>query len=618
MDFFRHQDQARHKTGVLVLFFILAVVLIVLAVNVVAFMLFGTGDDLHARLNHWMDNVYWEHPTALAILLIFFGSLKRYLALSDGGKAVAEMVGAQAVDMDSASGEVRQYINVVSEMSIASGVPMPSLYIMEREQAINAFVAGFRPTEAVLVVTRGAIDELSRDQLQGVVAHEFSHILNGDMRINIRLMAILAGILTIGQFGRVVMRSASHGRSSRNSGPLVIIGLVFFLIGYIGLFFGRLIKAAISRQREYLADASAVQFTRNPKGIAGALYKIKENTYGGLLESNRAEEMSHMCFTDSVHMMFGALLATHPDLDVRISTIDPSYLKLQKARAITEKRKIEQEEIIKTTTAGAANVTGMIGNPQPQHLAYAAVLYQSLSQSLLSMLHKPESVQCILYAMLISRMDQQQGLSYLQKTGGQVVMHKTSVALGLVTDVDPRQRLPLVDLALPVLKKLTINERQKFIKTMNGIARLDRRISLFEFVLLIILQQHLDEGAEKVDHVKYHSFKHLLEDVRVLISLLVQTSRQSGEKTAEVFHRAMKTFVSDNVEMIPAKECRFEMLSNALNKLNGLSPLLKKTLITVCVDCVEDDGIIMPAEGELLRAITESLDCPMPPLLFDA
>ena len=615
MDFFRHQDQARHKTMVLVLLFILAVILIVAAVNIVAFVLFSTGDDYVSKYNHWMENIHWEHPTALAVLLIFTGSLRRYFALSDGGKAVAEMVGASLVDMDSGDKKIKKYINIVSEMSIASGVPMPVLYVMERELGINAFVAGFRPTEAVMVVTRGALDELDRDELQGVVAHEFSHILNGDMRINIRLMAVLAGILTIGQFGRVLMRSASNSRNSRNGGPAILIGLVFFLIGYIGLIFGRLIKAAISRQREYLADASAVQFTRNPAGIAGALYKIKESVVGSFLRSNQAEEMSHMCFSNTMNIWFGSLMSTHPDLETRINTIDPSFIKIQNARSIIVKRKIEEKEKQAGDKLKGHDIASMIGNPQPQHLAYAAMLYKSFSPFLLNQLQTSEGARCLIYALLISSMKNEQGLDYLQGTSDQNIVEVTRQAITSIKQIDKRNYLSLVDLVLPVIKNIERFKKQKFIEIVDGLIRLDKRVTMFELVLLVIIKQHLAENSEKVVRVKFHSFKHVLKDVHVLISLLVQTSRQIDEKRNLVFKRAMKTFVLKDIELLAANDCDFQSLEKVLNRLNRLSPMLKKTLIAVCADCVLDDGIIMPAEAELLRAVAESLDCPMPPLL---
>ena len=615
MDFFKHQDQARKKTWLLILLFMLAVISIVLVLNIIVFLIFSTGDDYISRFDYWMANTYWEHPTAAVVLLIFFGSLKRYFSLSDGGRAVADMVGAKLINMDSNVKDEKKYINIVSEMSIASGVPMPELYVMDRESGINAFVAGFKPTEAVMVVTRGALQELNRDELQGVVAHEFSHILNGDMRINIRLMAILAGILTIGQFGKVLMRSGAHGRSSRNSAPLILVGLVVFITGYIGLFFGRLIKSAISRQREYLADASSVQFTRNPKGIAGALYKIKENSHASYLNSNRAEEMSHMCFAGTMKCFFESLLATHPPLDVRINTIDPSFLKLQRAKSIIKNKILAGENDKSVHGPGRDELVGLIGNPQPEHLAYAALMVQSFSLPLTGLLRTPTGAQAIVYALILAGMKNDTGMKYISEKCDNDLLSVIGEASKCLHDLDKRKRLALIDLVLPVLKSLDEAERDIFVVTINELARLDKKITLFEFVILTIVNQHLNRQSQKNSRVKYHSFKPVLNEVRVLISVMAQSSRQTAEKIGLVYDRAMRTFAFGELNMIPIKECDFKMVSSALNKLNYLSPMLKKPLIIACDDCVFDYCIVIQDEAELLRAITESLDCPMPPIL---
>jgi Zn-dependent protease with chaperone function len=273
VNFFEHQHKARRKTGILVLYFIIAVVLIVISINAFIFLVISWGGSMSAEDTLRVYKPLVVYVALGTILVIFIGSLSSMIKLRGGGRAVAEMVGARRVNPDSRDVNERRLINVVEEMSIASGTPVPKIYVLDNEAGINAFVAGLRPTETVLVVTRGALENFNRDELQGVVGHEYSHIFNGDMRINIRLMAVLAGILMIAQFGRVLMRSSGRSRG-KGSGQAGLIGLGLFIIGYVGLFFGGLIKASISRQREFLADASSVQFTRNPDGIAGALWKI--------------------------------------------------------------------------------------------------------------------------------------------------------------------------------------------------------------------------------------------------------------------------------------------------------------------------------------------------------
>src|SRR3972149_6509467 len=194
---------------------------------------------------------------------------------------------------------------------------------MDEEKGINAFAAGSSPNEAAVTVTRGALEHLSRDELQGVIGHEFSHILNGDMRLNVRLLGVIAGIVLIGSVGRFLMNMGWGGDSDDNrrggSVRFFLLGLALWLIGWIGVFFGRVIKAAVSREREYLADAASVQFTRNPEGIGGALYKIGQTT--GMISNRDAQDLSHMYFSASVGKAVSRLFATHPPIDDRIKRV---------------------------------------------------------------------------------------------------------------------------------------------------------------------------------------------------------------------------------------------------------------------------------------------------------
>ena len=327
MDFFERQDRARRKTWLLVFYLLLAVATISVLLNLVVYFLVVQGGywvgegasyltrpgELAAGLGSWFTQPLSFAVTGTVMVTVLLGSGFKYLQLRGGGRAVAEMVGAREIDFTSHDPAERQLINVVEEMAIASGTPVPALFLLDEEPGINAFVAGYRPTEAVMVVTRGTVETLSRDELQGVVGHEFSHILNGDMRLNVRLMAILAGVLMLGVIGRFLLygsfghhrrrgygvMSSGRGRSRSNAG-VVILGIALLVLGYVGLFFGRLVKAAVSRQREFLADASSVQFTRNPDGIAGALWKIQQHQAGSLLSGRHAEDTSHMCFGESV------------------------------------------------------------------------------------------------------------------------------------------------------------------------------------------------------------------------------------------------------------------------------------------------------------------------------
>lgn len=629
MDFFDRQDKARKKTWVLALYFILAIIFILVAVNLAFYYFFKFTEFYPYTPKTWFTDQVWMYVSGSTLLVILLGSLFRFLALASGGKAVAEMVGARPLNLNTNRSDEKKYINVVEEMSIASGSPMPVLYVMDAELGINAFVAGYKPTEAVMVVTKGALEVLDRDELQGVIAHEFSHILNGDMRINIRLMAILAGILAIGQIGQFLLRgSALHGhrRSGYSSGKkgngsaLVVLAIALLIIGYIGLFFGRLIKAAISRQREFLADASSVQFTRNPKGIAGALYKIKENVNGTLLTNGHAEDMSHMCFGEVMHVSMQSLLATHPPIDERIEAVDAGFLKIQKAKNIIkqrEKQKIEKNNLSESAGihTSAFNVVNSVGNPTAEHMLYAVALHQSLKPSLMDNVHNSSGAKAVIYALLLSDMDIKTGMDCLQQQGEHDQVDKLKGILLDIEKLNKRHRLPLIDLALPALKQLNEQQIKSFLLTTKALINADKKYTLFEFVLYTILKKHLHRKSARADKVRVHSFKHVTKELQLLLSLMAHAGQQSQQKKNLVFDRNMQSFGAKSIAMIPPEQCKPNAISRVLDKLSLMSPLLKKSVIDACADAVLDDGIVMPAEAELLRAISETLDCPMPPLL---
>jgi Zn-dependent protease with chaperone function len=325
MNFFEHQARARSRTRGLVLLFLLAVAVIVAAiVGIVAVMLAAAMQQPLALAAQQNADTLWM--TALATLAVIgLASLYKSASLRAGGSAVAQALGGTRVPPDTQDRRLRRLRNVVEEMAIAAGTPVPEVYVLEHEAGINAFAAGWSPADAAVAVTRGTLEKLSRDELQGVIAHEFSHVLNGDMRLNIRLMGLLFGILVIAVIGREVLEAGARGRSSskKEGGAIVLIALAVMLIGYIGLFFGRLIKAGVSRSREYLADSSAVQFTRQTTGITGALKKIAGIDAGSRLQAAGKEEVAHMLFGDGVG--YFALFATHPPILDRIRRLDPRF-----------------------------------------------------------------------------------------------------------------------------------------------------------------------------------------------------------------------------------------------------------------------------------------------------
>ena len=573
------------------------------------------------------------YVTLGTLLIIFIGSLSTFFKLRGGGHAIAKMIGARQVDPDTKDINERRLVNVVEEMSIASGTPVPRIYVLDNEPAINAFVAGLRPTETVLVVTRGSLENFDRDELQGVIGHEYSHIFNGDMRINVRLMAVLAGILMIAQAGRVLMRSSSKSRG-KGSGQAGLIGLGLFIIGYVGLFFGGLIKASISRQREFLADASSVQFTRNPDGIAGALWKIKQHMEGSLLNNSHSDDISHFCFGEAVRYRLTSLMATHPPLDDRIKAIDPGYISRARRGQITNSRSPENVPPlpgeITTAAAGFAPVVtaaaqvsadkvgNSIGEVNASHLDYAVRLHAAIPEELLQAVHEIDSVQNAVYAMVIAGMreeDRQPGLNILQTGSSRINTDMIAALTRQVTVAGAQSRLALINMALPSLKSLPEIQQTEFLTILESLIKSDKRYTVFEFALFTILNGHLTAAAGRNTREKYFKYTDIMQEINLLISMLARVGAHNDNEAGLVHDRIIKLFTNEPLPLVPKSDCTLAVISSALHELNLLSPLLKKTVIEACADCVIHDGRVLPAEAELLQAISVSLDCPMPPIV---
>jgi Zn-dependent protease with chaperone function len=636
VNFFEQQHRTRRRTGRLVFYFAVAVALIVLAINAIAFITLSASADQPLTPEQWLASPYWIWVTAGTLAVIGIGTLKTILELRDGGRSVAQLVGARRIAAGSQDQRERQLINIVEEMSIASGTPRPELYVMDEEPAINAFVAGYRPTEAVLVVTRGALDTLDRDELQGVIGHEYSHVLNGDMRLNIRLMGVLAGILMISQIGRVLMRSSSGGRG-KGGGHVVLLGLVLFIVGYIGLFCGALIKAAVSRQREFLADASAVQFTRNPGGILGALLKIGGHGAGTHLGSAHADDISHFCFGESVSAGFTSLLGTHPPLDARIAALDPG----RRLTAEFRERQRRQAALAGAAPARAAppGVAGFadhaapiamaaaaavdsIGSVAPRHLDYARALHDQLRNALpaavLAAVEEGDRARSLLCALLLSGMEPAQraaARSLIVDAAGERLAAAADTLVSAVTDVGVRGRLPLLNLLIPALKEMSSAERSALLALAERLVQSDRRVTVFEFALLTILRRHLDENATRDLPVRFYKYQSLKQELRLLFSVVARAGSATEDAVSAGFRAVMTQFDRAVTEPIELSQCSFRALDAALLRINQLAPLLKKNVIQACADCIIHDGRVLPAEAELLQALAVSLDCPMPPLL---
>ena len=634
MNFFERQAAARRTSSRLVVLFALAVAGIVAAVDFAAYVVYGMGGDMA--------------PGEGAALLVFcsvvtlgvigVGSLYRVASLRGGGEPVAQQLGGTPVAPDTTDFSLRRLRNVVEEIAIASGVPVPKIYVLEHEAAINAFAAGYTPSDAVIAVTRGALDRLNRDELQGVVAHEFSHVLNGDMRLNIRLMGVLFGILMIGLIGRKILQHGRFGGRNKGAGAVLVAALIAMIVGYVGLFFGRMIKAGVSRQREQLADASAVQFTRQTTGLAGALKKIGGLEEGSRLnERNDAEEVSHMLFGDGVG--FSGLFATHPPLIDRIRALEPQFRpdnleSLRRQWMASPPNGLEEDAHLGLVAPRGARlpdadaqllvtppgVVAQVARPSPDDYKRADAIADTLPDALRAVAGRRDAVMPLLLALLLDgdrRLQALQREEIAARLGLAMAEHATQLREQHLIGLHPALRLPLASIAFPALRMRPRPELDVFLDTVHAIVHADGTVSLFEYCLGRLLQVQVREALDPTRHVRFGRQK--LSAVRSEVATLLCVVAQCGHESPETAQRAylagvQRVLPHDALPYLPRKEGALA-LDGVWSPLDALDPLAKQSLVEGLVATISHDNQVTVAEAELLRTLCAALHCPLPPML---
>lgn len=640
-DFFERQASARRSTGWLIGMFALAVVGIVGATFVVAFGLIVAGQESGQAFTG--KPFPWEIPVGCAVAalaLVLGGSLFKVVALRAGGGAgVAESLGGKRLFPGAADPDERKLLNIVEEMAIASGTPVPPVYLIE-ERGINAFAAGYTPSDAVVGVTRGAVQGLTRDELQGVIGHEFSHILNGDMRMSIRMIGVLHGVLLLGLIGRILFRSmfyTSHSYDSRRSGSdgsgkggsgvlvVLAISVALILIGSIGTFIGGLIKAAISRQREYLADASAVQFTRNPRGIAGALKRIGAAPRASRIKHPRASEMSHMYFTQGVWEGLTSLMATHPPLDKRIRAIEPDWdgaygepIGVAYPGAAAQAAAFAGAMSNADLMVAVDRAVEQVGEPDDRHHQYATSVLFAIPRAIADAAREPYGARAVMYGLLLDedRAIRQKQYDQLRELAEGDVVRLMLKLLPEIDQVEPRLRLPLVDMALPALSALSPKQYRHFAQSFRALALADQRLSLFEWMLSQVLMRHLRPKFERVKTpiITVYALGKLSRECSVVLSALAWSGHDPSQAES-AFDKAAKLLPEVHLTFLSQSACDLDALRDALERLTSVTARHRGRLIDAAAEAICADGQVSVAEAELLRGISDLLDCPMPPLL---
>jgi Zn-dependent protease with chaperone function len=638
MNFFEHQEAARRMSRRLVVLFVLAVIGIVIAVNLAATFLYLSVFSPPLPRGFHLTN------TLVTLLMIGAGTWWETARLASGGEAVAQMIGARRIDPSTGDLLERRLLNVVEEMALASGTPVPRVYVMDNEPSINAFAAGHSLHDAVIAVTRGTLTRLTRDELQGVIGHEFSHILNGDMRLNIRLIGVLFGLLMLSMFGRFMMEIGRGGRDSRGGvAVLAVAGVALWIIGFVGVFFGRLIKAAVSRQREYLADASSIQFTRNRDGIGGALRKIGGLTQpgapGSRIEHPNAETLSHLFLGAAKPSFVAGLFATHPPLPDRIRRIYGRDLPMLPANELPLSEALGEPRAapLAAAPASAAVPTGMsplaamvaeparsaevtesigaasAGGPGPAQVLRDLTSEPEIEQALVD----SSRVQRVVLALLIEKgkpfSGQQRQL--VAEAFGADAAQDVDALYDVVQRLPPGMRLSLLDRADPTLLKLPAAARERLLMLVHGLIRADGRVTLHEFLLFTVLKRRIGRDAHRPAPVRYLDLQPLQAEVGLVMSLLA--SVRLPEHPERAYNAGVLLLAGIDPPRVPTEAIDLDDVAAALDRLNQLAPLVKPKLIKACTAVAYLDGQTHWKAASCLRTFCAALDAPLPPQLID-
>jgi Zn-dependent protease with chaperone function len=647
MDFFAQQTRIRRSSRGLVVLFIVAVLAVVAAVDAVVLVLLGYTGSEQGRAA--LDPRMLVMVSLGVLVVIGLASTVRSMSLRGGGAAVARSLGATAVSPDTTNPAWRKLRNVIEEIAIASSVPVPDIFVLETEPGINAFAAGYTPSDAAVCVTQGCLDKLTREELQGVIAHEFSHVLNGDMRLNIRLMGLLFGILFIGIVGRLFLYSGGRVRTRKgNTAYVAMIGLGLVVVGYIGYFFGRLIQAAVARSRESLADASAVQFTRQTAGIAGALKKIAALEEGSKLAAANSQEVAHMLFGEAGR--FSSLFATHPPLPERIRALggvwDDKEIR-QLAMAWQQPGRARPGQDASASIAGfmpsgavtaasaehttslprsdrplqvdAAKVGASVGKPGVQDMHAAGHMQRQLPDVLAQAVHDAGGALELMLALAVaddaSLRDAQ--LLRVDSDFGSAVAEGVEALLPPISILHPMLRLPLVGLAFPQLKRQPRPRLMQLVQTLDALVHADHRVDLHEYCLVKLLHLQLHDALDPARGFVPGAgrLRQSAAEFGDLCAIVARHGQSDPEKARQAWASAMHEALPSSRASYDPPEEWIPRMDQALDRLDRIRPVDKMLVVRGLTAAVSADGEVTVEEAELLRVICASLHCPLPPLL---
>ena len=660
MDFFAAQDAAHKQTGRLIGLLVVGLIVMTTAVYFATMLVIhlgggylrGQSEQQAGGATGWIENeIVWWDPRVALIVLVFIvvlvggGFLYRWAQMRSGGERIAEMLGGRRIDMDTRDAAERKALNVVEEMSIASGMPVPPVYVMPSD-AINAFAAGHTVDQAVLGLTEGCINRLTREQLQGVVAHEFSHIFNGDMRLNVRLVAVINGVMVLGVVGFIMWRYVGYAmlfggggrRGGKNDGlpialGIMLLGILLCIIGFAGTMVARLIQAAVSRQREYLADASAVQFTRETDGIGGALRAIGAAPKQTKL-ATETSQFNHMFFNQAMPSLF----ASHPPLTDRIARIEGikpdqvGELKQKLTSAQASKRwaagRAERKAALSSTggamgglaIAGLAGALGQVGDIHAVDMAWTQEVLSHIPAKINKAVHAPQYVPAVVLAMLVHEQGgDTQAVNRQMLAIEEIMGHATAAQVRdlvpVFADLDDRCRVPLLDLASPVLSKLSTTQANAFRTAVEQLVMADGKVTRFEWVAALLVDSALDRGGD-AEHTSKTRLKQVQDAVQTMLTVVARAGQEDSDEALQVLQSACVWLTLESPSAL--SEVPLKQLNAAVHDLRTLKFAERGRFLQAVVGAVEHDGRTTVAEAEMVRAIAEMLAVPMPPVVPDA
>ena len=639
MNFFEQQDKARSKTARLVIMFLAGII----GLAIIAFVAVFMGYILLIGDGYYVEEEAFSIALTFTIVFVIILLLATWIKISQlrrgGGPQVAKELGGILLEEGNldkieqvSQHKLKVLMNINKEMALASGVPVPNLYLID-DEGVNAFAAGYTPLNSVIGVTSGAVNSLNREELQGVIAHEYSHILNGDVKINLRFAGILFGLTVIYYIGEFLLRIIGRGTRSRSSkkrggsigGVIVVIAIVCFVIGLIGRLFANIIGSLVSKQREFLADASAVQFTRNPNGIANALNKIRSG-FGSEVTSASCSKFSHMFFNIPTKSSgFSALFGTHPPLTERIKRIDPTFdfskaYNDKNAKAPTEKKGEKDNKEFLANVTGAIIAT-QVGNVQAVNIKKASDILKKLPDKLLNYASQKKDAIPLLYAMIMAASKQTKLIGTTQKRiisekhGSDISFRGLEDKTHLLKKLELDYWLPLLNLIIPNIKQLSEKEKNLVSSCVKGLALADRKISTFEIAVIQILKSALNDKDDNLG-----SNNEVIECMSIsrVVSFIASKGNMSKDNVKKAIEKGLSEcksspiFKNHSSKLLPISEVTPEEVLKSLEILSNSTFKKKEVCLSAFSETINFDKKKTTEEKELQYAIFEALGCPHP------